>query len=100
MARLITSCWNRRVMAVRAVAHEGRTIWPSVAGCNGNPRAEVDESTTQVAVHVRGGTTNNDCCEIVCVRLEEPLGERAVLDVTTREPVPVVNTGDVFGECP
>lgn len=90
---------DRSIMGVDVDANDGRTLWVAVASCNGNPEVEVDESATQVALRARGGTTNDDCGDIVCVQLEAPLGERAVLDVTTGEPVAVSETGDVFGEC-
>jgi hypothetical protein len=90
---------DRSIMRVDVVANDGRTLWVAVASCNGNPGIEVDQSATQVVLRARGGTTNNDCGDIVCVQLEEPLGERAVLDGTTGEPVAVSETGDVFGEC-
>ena len=90
---------DRSIMRVDVVADDRRTLWVAVASCNGNPEIEVDESAMQVALRARGGTTSNDCGDIVCVQLEEPLDERVVLDLTTGEPVAVSETGDVFGEC-
>lgn len=90
---------DRRIMRVDVVANDGRALWVAVASCNGNPQIEVDESAMQVTLRARGGTTNNDCGDIVCVQLEEPLGSRAVLDLSTGEPVSVSDSTSTFGEC-
>lgn len=79
---------DREIIAVEGVSADGRSVVLTVASCNGDPSAEVEERGDRVVVQVRGDTTTGDCADGVCIELDRPLDERAVIDATTDQPVP------------
>ena len=68
-----------------------------VDSCNGDPAASVLEQNDQVRVEVVASTTpyrgGQDCLDIVEIALQEPLGERALVDAHTDDEVSVRRPG-------
>jgi hypothetical protein len=91
---------DRQIMGIQSVSADERSLWLSVASCNGNPTAEVDEGEDEIVVRVRGGDTNDDCADGVCIRLDEPLAGRTLTDATTNRLVPLEDTDSRLGDCP
>ena len=64
----------------------------SVESCNKDPRAEVQESATEVRIRAvvsqPMGQSEGDCMDSVRVTLRSPLGDRKVLDFEGK-PIPV-----------
>ena len=64
----------------------------TVASCNGDPKVtELAETPTEVQVEVAGAVTDpgDACLDLVEVTLDEPLGDRTLVDLTTGRTVPV-----------
>lgn len=65
----------------------------SVPSCNGNPaitvlEQEPDQVRVEVATTVPGRFAgSDDCLDLVQVELDEPLGERPLVDLTTGDPI-------------
>lgn len=60
----------------------------SVDTCNKSPRVEVEETTTEVRLHVvvdGGDSERDDCQDSVKLTLDDPLGTRSVIDDLTDE---------------
>ncbi|MCB0995205.1 MAG: hypothetical protein KDB21_08955 [Acidimicrobiales bacterium] len=64
----------------------------SVGGaCHSDVRVKVDESATEVTLRLQGqGEWLGDCAMGATATLDAPLGDRELIDATTREPVPRV----------
>jgi hypothetical protein len=66
-----------------SVSSDGRELMLSVDSCNADLSAEVAESPSQVVVTVTvRNDTSDDCADVIVVTLDEPLGERQLLNVT------------------
>lgn len=95
---------DRQVLEVLALSADERSLELMVASCNGDPPpvAQVEENADSVVVRVRGGTTNNDCADTVCIELDQPLDGRDLVDATTDDPVRLVadNLDPSFDGCP
>ncbi len=65
----------------------------SVPSCNGNPaitvlEQEPDQVRVEVETTVPGRFAgSDDCLDLVQVELDEPLGERPLVDLTTGDPI-------------
>ncbi len=69
---------------------DGRTLNLTVGSCNANLTAEVEESPSQVTVTVTArDNTGNDCLDGLSVHLDQPLGDRQLLDGVTGDVVSV-----------
>ena len=67
-----------------------RTLNLIVGTCNADLTTEVDESRSQVVVTVTArNDTSDDCLDGVIVHLDQPLGDRQLLDGVTGSRVPV-----------
>jgi hypothetical protein len=69
---------------------DGRTLKLIVGSCNADLTAEVEESPSQVTVTVTArDDTSDDCLDGLIVHLDQPLGDRQLLDGVTRDVVSV-----------
>lgn len=95
VALLVSACGSGRTeLPVAGVSVDGSRIavydW-----CHDDPTLEVDEDPA--AVEIRFSVreeSGGDCFSCTEVTLEEPLGDRAVIDASTGREVPT--TGDCF----
>lgn len=81
---------------VEAELRDDGSLVLEVDSCNGDPAASVLEQNDQVRVEVVASTTpyrgGQDCLDIVEIALQEPLGERALVDAHTDDEVSVRRT--------
>lgn len=83
---LAVLAWNGRERAITAAygRPDSTQLELSVASCNENPRAEVEESDTTVRVRAvssrRIGQNSGDCLDSASITLRSPLGDRNVVD--------------------
>ena len=87
--------WRGEVNVMEVRVDDSNWIELIVASCNGDPAASVTRETdAEVWVKVAASSTplkgGGDCQDIVGVRLQEPLGDRVVVDKHTGEPVIVI----------
>jgi len=83
--------WNQTPVLVISQSGEHLEYWLSV-GCDiGEARASVLESNDLVLVSVKisGEASNDSCAHLVVVTLNEPLGDRQVIDRSTGHSVQV-----------
>lgn len=69
-----------------------RTLTVSVNTCNANPRAAVVEGEQQITITVEADRQPlglDDCADSIAIELEEPLGDRRVIDGTSGQELPV-----------
>ncbi len=65
---------------------DGTTLDVAVQSCNGDPElAELEETETEVRIQVVATTyrDTDDCLDSIQIKLTAPVGDRAVIDVTT-----------------
>jgi hypothetical protein len=66
------------------VRSDGRTLAFAVASCHGSPKATAEESAREVRISVRSDTSSDDeCADGATVKLDQPLGDRDVVDAKT-----------------
>jgi hypothetical protein len=84
---LITGCSSKDAVGVAGDVEphpDGRTLSFAVNSCHGGPETSAEESTTQVRIEVRSDTSGEDeCADGATVELEQPLGDREVVDAKT-----------------
>jgi hypothetical protein len=83
---------------VEAELRDDGSLVLEVASCNGDPAASVlEQNDQQVRVEVVASTTpyrgGQDCLDVVEIALQEPLGERALVDAHTDDEVSVSRPG-------
>jgi hypothetical protein len=83
---------------VEAELRDDGSLVLEVASCNGDPAASVlEQNDQQVRVEVVASTTpyrgGQDCLDVVEIALQEPLGERALVDAHTDDEVSVRRPG-------
>lgn len=86
--------WRREVSVALADLRSPRTLTLLVNSCDGNPEVSLlRETDVDVQVEVVASTTplrgGSDCRDAVEVQLRQPLGDRAVIDKHTGQPVSV-----------
>ncbi len=73
------------------VSPDQLTLFLGVNSCNGDPTAIVDQGTDAIRVSVEsfipGGDEFDACADGISVVLEEPLGDRVVIDGVTDKPL-------------
>lgn len=77
---------RRGPVELGAAGWDGTTLTVEVPSCNGDPAVTVlEETATQVRIEVVSTVRRegDDCLDGVRVGLAEPLGERAVVDLTS-----------------
>lgn len=70
-----------------------RTLTVAVNTCNATPRAAVTETDQVVSISVRSDRPpfgSDDCADSIDIELEEPLGERRVVDGTSGDELAVI----------
>lgn len=69
------------------VSSDGLTLFVGVNSCNGDPSAEVDQETDAIRIAVESyippGDDQDGCADEIIVSLDEPLGERRIVDEVT-----------------
>jgi hypothetical protein len=84
-AMLLASCSASGVADIMeaSVGEGGRELVLTVDSCNADLSADVEESPSRVTVIVNvRNHTSDDCADVVIVHLEEPLGERELVDAS------------------
>jgi hypothetical protein len=71
------------------VGADGRTLRVALNSCHADPEVTVRESESAVVIDVTGTPKPNDCSDRVTVRLDEPLGDRPIVDRATDRAVAV-----------
>lgn len=76
------------------LSSDGLTLFVGVNSCQGDPSAEVDQGTDAIRIAVKSyippGDDQDGCADEVIVSLDEPLGERRIIDeVTSAELRPI-----------
>lgn len=87
--------WRGEVSVIKVKSDSSNWLELVVASCNGDPVASVSRATdVELWVKVVASSTplegGGDCVDVVGVRLNEPLGDRVVVDKHTGEPVIVI----------
>jgi hypothetical protein len=84
---LLVGCSSREAVSVIdevVVRPDDRTLGFAVSSCHGSPKATAEESASQVRIIVRSDTSSNDdCADGATVKLNQPLGDRDVVDAKT-----------------
>jgi hypothetical protein len=91
---------GRQILEAQEVDADGGSLELMLASCNGDPTAEVDERDDRIVVRVTGGTTNNDCADVICIVLDQPIDGRPLIDATTDAEVPVADGQGTLVGCP
>jgi hypothetical protein len=90
---VLVGCTDRDPRPVTEVQHvtgDRRTLIVSVGSCNGDPSVTASETADRVALSATGGDTSDDCLDGAEVTLDEPLGDRVVIDAMTGDQVPIL----------
>jgi hypothetical protein len=66
------------------VGSDDRTLTLVLNACNSDPVVRVEASANEVVLDVRGEPTQNDCADGATVRLDQPLGDRELIDGGSR----------------
>ena len=90
-AVVLSACSTTGAHIVEASAREEAVrLNLTVGSCNGDLTTEVEESPSQVTVTVTArDDTNDDCLDGLIVHLNQPLGDRQLLDGVTGDVVSV-----------
>ncbi len=88
----LVGCSPRNEMAIPAISvdSEATSFEFEVPTCDGSPEAEVIETPEEVRVKVVSTTSpacGTACIDLVTVRLQEPVGDRKIIDESTGEEV-------------
>lgn len=87
---LLAACSSTAQIFEAYVTEDGRELQLGVNSCNADLKVEVREDEERVAIRVTvRNDTMDDCMDGVTVALEEPLGERELVDAATGQAVPV-----------
>jgi hypothetical protein len=90
LGMLLSGCSASAHILEASIQGDGRTLNLIVGTCNADLTTEVDESRSQVVVTVTArNDTSDDCLDGVVVHLDQPLGDRQLLDGVTGSRVPV-----------
>ncbi|TNU75780.1 hypothetical protein FH969_05645 [Miniimonas arenae] len=87
--------WRDRVPVSQAVLLQSDVLALAVGSCGDEPEVDLldeQEDAVEVAVvstRTIGGPGSGDCMDMVEVRLQAPLGERTLLDVTSGDEITV-----------
>lgn len=95
VAALILAACTRTAPIVEVMLPEGdpQTLIVGVNTCNADPRVAVVEGEQSITLTVRADRQpfgSDDCADSLSVPLEEPLGDRRVVDDVTGEELAVV----------
>ncbi len=90
-ATILVACSSTEAHIMEASeGRNGRTLHLGVGSCNAQLSARIEESPSRVTVTVTAtDDTNDDCADALVIHLDEPLGERSLVDGVTGEIVPV-----------
>jgi hypothetical protein len=90
-AVVLVACSTTRAHIMEAsLGRHSRVLRLVVGSCNADLSAQIEESPSRVTVTVTArNNTGDDCADGLVVHLDQPLGERQLLDEVTGEVVPV-----------
>jgi outer membrane murein-binding lipoprotein Lpp len=90
LAMLLSACSANADILEASTQGDERTLNLIVDTCNADLTIEVEESRSRVVVTVKArNDTSDDCLDGVVVHLDQPLGDRRLLDGGTEGLVPV-----------
>ncbi len=91
LAVLLAGCSRSPEIMTAYLSADGMTIELEVDTCNADLAFQVEESDTAVAITVEAeNDTNDDCLDNLVISIDEPLGDRDLIDRSTGEVVRVV----------
>ena len=99
---VLSGCGRHDVEVLEAIAWADSTaVNLGVGSCNAEPKVEVVSQTEQ-AVRVRASAdrSSDSCADAVSICLDEPLGDRLLVDDTTGEMVDVNAAPEAVGDPP
>ncbi len=90
---------DARITSLLTVSPDGRSIAVAVDSCNAEPVVEIVEQSADrvVVLAIAERNAGGDCTDVVSVILNEPLGDRRLVDGSTGDDVitdGMVVTGD------
>ena len=90
-AMLLPACVRSApVQRVEVTSADERTLLVEVAACQASLQIDTDENDERVRIAVRArGGAGGDCAQLFELTLDEPLGDRAVIDAVTEQEVSV-----------
>jgi hypothetical protein len=90
-ALLLTACVRSApVIAVEVTSPDGRELLVEVGACQAGLQIDAAEGDQRVRIAVRArGGGGGDCTQRFTLTLDEPLGDRAVIDAVTEQEVAV-----------
>jgi hypothetical protein len=90
LAMVLSACSANTDILEASTQGDERTLNLIVDSCNADLTTEVEESRSRVVVTVKArNDTSDDCLDGVVVHLDQPLGDRRLLDGGTGGLVPV-----------
>ena len=91
---LLVSCSTNPEISEAYLSADGKTIDLGVNSCNDDLSVQVIESETTVEVTVTAKNDTNDACsDAIKITLEQPMGDRLLIDGSTGETLRVL-TGE------
>jgi hypothetical protein len=80
---------NTRVAILLTVSPDGRMLAVGLDSCNAEPVVEIVEQTAErvVLAAVAERNAGGDCADVVSVTLDDPLGDRRLIDGSTGDDV-------------
>ena len=89
-ALLLPACVRSApVLEVEVTSSDGRELLVDVGACQASLQIDTDENDERVRIAVRARGGGGDCSQAFRLTLDEPLGDREVIDAVTEEAVPV-----------
>lgn len=89
LALVLASCGGWQGMPIDAVEADGRRLLVGVH-CEDDARVQVEESADEVVLSLQGkGRLLGECADAIEVLLDEPPGDRTVIDKANGEPMVV-----------
>jgi hypothetical protein len=86
----IVEAWVTEEAGVVGASPDARTLRLSVGSCNADLTTAVEETSSRVTVTVTArNNTSDDCLDGLTIRLDEPLGQRELVDGVTGKVVSV-----------
>jgi hypothetical protein len=68
----------------------------NIDSCHQHPKVDADESASEIRLTVTADADNSDDCgDIARVTLDDPVGERSIIDTATGEPLDLVTPAEV-----
>lgn len=89
-ALLLPACVRSApVLEVEVASEDGRELVVDVGACRAGLQIDTDQNDERVRIAVRARGGSGDCTQRFKLTLDEPLGDREVVDAVTEQVVPV-----------